>query len=1051
MPLNWEQLKQQGLSVSELMGRLQQDQVNQWQSEQPLKVEEYLNHFPSLRDDPENVLVLIMGEVIQRENHGQQIDEQEYQQRFPELSKQIKLQLEFHHAMGQVTATNTSLASSSTTTPLAGKLIAEKYILRECIGEGGMGTVWRAEQLSPVKRQVAVKLIKTGLDTRSVLARFEAERQALAIMDHPNIAKVLDGGLTSENEPYFVMELVKGVSIARYCDHCKLSIRERLELYLPICSAIQHAHQKGIIHRDIKPSNVLVALYDQKPVPKVIDFGVAKAIHTPLTEATLDTGIGNVVGTPEYMSPEQASLNNLDIDTRTDVYSLGVLLYELLTGNPPFRSEDYRKAGLLEMLRAIREEEPPRPSDRISTSKLLATISVNRAADSKKLVGSLRNDLDLIVMKALEKERSRRYDSAGNLAADLQSYLAGEPVQAHPPSALYRFRKFVHKNRTLVGVGVVVLLAILTAMTGIVLGYLHAQEQRDIAQNARDNEAAQLKIAQEEMRKAQNAEEQTLNAYRATTDLTIQELIGAKPVLGSKETAYLEKTLHLWEEFASREGTDQRSRNIRAEGQHRIGQFWDKLGNIDKAHAHFQKTLELRKSLAVEYPEDIGNQKTLARVYYDLSHSRSHQGQYEEAKRDCLLGRSILQKLVAQFPDVAEYQLALSNSHQVMGSIYAFTGDSEKSIEEMTKAGEYHRRLLKRYPTNLEYQGAAADNCNILAGAMLMQNRLPEAITHCLSARELLLAMLKKVPDDADYLSALGDNHNYLGSAYMEQKQLDKAEKEYREALSILDKLVELYPTVTDYRKKQVRSRTNLGSIYLLQGKYAQARAEMIASLDIWKLLSERNPQVTEYQINHAGTSCNLGKLFITQGKPGDAVPYLESAIKTLQPLVLKNPQEVQPRRFLANSTQQLGVAYYRLKKFNDSITTLDEALRWGEPNARLAVRAFRANALGQAGRLAEAVNEASQLSAVSGPTESTKWTEQQWFDFACVYTAASAIKEDTRKEYLDRAMQLLHRAVAAGYRNIQILKTEAVLEPLRQRDDFQQLLQQVTGKKPAK
>ncbi|HEV3386980.1 MAG TPA: serine/threonine-protein kinase, partial [Gemmata sp.] len=326
----------------------------------------------------------------------------------------------------------------------AGAVIAGKYTLVELIGEGGMGSVWRAEQTDPVKRFVAVKLIKAGMDSKQVLARFEAERQALALMDHPNIAKVLDGGL-HEHRPFFVMELVKGVPITDYCDRCKLTPKERLELFVPVCQAIQHAHQKGVIHRDIKPSNVLIALYDDKPVVKVIDFGVAKATSGALTERTIDTGFGGVVGTPQYMSPEQATFNNLDIDTRSDVYALGVLLYELLTGSPPFSRQELEKKGLLEVLRVVREEEPPRPSTKLSTADALLTLSANRGTEPKKLTGLLRNDLDWIVMKALEKDRARRYETATGFAADVQRYLSGEAVQAHPPSTGYRLKKFVRR------------------------------------------------------------------------------------------------------------------------------------------------------------------------------------------------------------------------------------------------------------------------------------------------------------------------------------------------------------------------------------------------------------------------------------------------------------------------------------------------------------------------------------------------------------------------------------------------------------------------------
>ncbi|MFO0915151.1 MAG: protein kinase [Pirellulales bacterium] len=347
----------------------------------------------------------------------------------------------------------------------AGQVIAGKYTLVDVVGEGGMGAVWRAKQTAPVKRYVAVKLIKAGMDSKQVVARFEAERQALALMDHPSIAKVLDGGL-HDRRPFFVMELVKGVPITEYCDKCRLAPSQRLELFVSVCHAIQHAHQKGIIHRDIKPSNVLVAMYDDKPVVKVIDFGVAKATGGTLTEATFDTGIASVVGTPLYMSPEQATFNNLDIDTRSDVYSLGALLYELLTGSPPFSKNELEKRGLLEILRVVREVEPPRPSTKVSTADALPTLSANRGTEPSKLTNLLRNELDWIVMKALEKDRARRYETANGFAADIQRYLSGEAVTAHPPSAVYRLRKFMRRYRMQVAAAFLLITTLIAGVIG---------------------------------------------------------------------------------------------------------------------------------------------------------------------------------------------------------------------------------------------------------------------------------------------------------------------------------------------------------------------------------------------------------------------------------------------------------------------------------------------------------------------------------------------------------------------------------------------------------
>jgi non-specific serine/threonine protein kinase/serine/threonine-protein kinase len=407
------------------------------------------------------------------------------------------------------------------------------YRLLERIGEGGFGDVYLAEQRRPVRRLVALKVLKPGMDTRQIIARFEAERQALALMDHPNIAKVFDAGTTRQGDretrrhgdketgrqevkerssvslspcllvslsypgrPYFGMELVKGVPITQYCDEHRLTPRQRLELLIPVCQAIQHAHQKGIIHRDIKPSNVLVAAYDGKPVPKVIDFGIAKALGQQLTERTLVTGFGAIVGTLEYMSPEQAEFNALDVDTRADIYSLGVLLYELLTGTTPLTRDRVRQTPMMEALRLIREEEPPKPSTRLSDSHdTLASISAQRQLEPARLTRELRGELDWIVMKCLEKDRGRRYETCSALARDLERYLNDEPVEACPPSAAYRLRKFVRKNRKwLTAAGAFAL--VLLAATGVSIGFaVKAMAAEKRATTALDGEAAERKQA----------------------------------------------------------------------------------------------------------------------------------------------------------------------------------------------------------------------------------------------------------------------------------------------------------------------------------------------------------------------------------------------------------------------------------------------------------------------------------------------------------------------------------------------------------------------------
>jgi serine/threonine protein kinase/tetratricopeptide (TPR) repeat protein len=366
------------------------------------------------------------------------------------------------------------------------------YKLLQQIGEGGFGIVFMAEQTEPVRRRVAIKVIKPGMDTRQVIARFEAERQALAVMDHPNIARVLDAGATETGRPYFVMELVRGTPITQYCDENSLSIRDRLTLFASVCQAIQHAHTKGIIHRDIKPTNVLVTRQDGQAVVKVIDFGIAKAMGQQLTEKTLFTNFAQMIGTPLYMSPEQAELSGTDIDTRSDIYSLGVLLYELLTGSTPVSKQQLKRAAFDEIRRIIREDEAQRPSNRISTSEAAPSIAAQRHTEPAKLTKLVRGELDWIVMKAIEKDRNRRYETANGFAADLQRYLADEPVQACPPSAVYRFRKFARRNRGRLAAAAILAAALLVAFSGI--GWALRDRQAREAEIARQQSERQLRL-----------------------------------------------------------------------------------------------------------------------------------------------------------------------------------------------------------------------------------------------------------------------------------------------------------------------------------------------------------------------------------------------------------------------------------------------------------------------------------------------------------------------------------------------------------------------------
>ena len=483
------------------------------------------------------------------------------------------------------------------------------YTLREQIGEGGMGVVFVAEQTEPVNRKVALKIIKPGMATKDVLARFQAERQTLAMMGHPHIAQVHDAGATESGLPYFVMELVRGVPITEFCDQREFTTEQRLRLFIDVCRAIQHAHQKGIIHRDIKPSNVLVTLHDDRPVAKVIDFGVAKAIDQELAQQTHYTRFAQMIGTPLYMSPEQAEMNTIDVDTRSDVYSLGVLLYELITGSTPFDRESFEQAGFDELRRMIREDDPPRPSQRVTTLEVqaLSTASHRRGVDGRQLKHSLRGDLDWISMKALEKDRTRRYETANELAADVQRLLSDEPVLAGPPSARYRFRKFAKRNKALVitsGIVAGVLLITTTISTSLAI-WAHNAEDR--ARKQADAANAATAVAQAAAKAEELHRQSAVLAARRSDQVAtflkeMLEGVGPSTALG-RDTELLREIL---DKTAARIDTElQDQPELEAEIRTVVGRVYHDLGDVATAEKMHVRALELRSEIYPEHHKDV--------------------------------------------------------------------------------------------------------------------------------------------------------------------------------------------------------------------------------------------------------------------------------------------------------------------------------------------------------------------------------------------------------------------------------------------------------------
>lgn len=622
-----------------------------------------------------------------------------------------------------------------------------RYRLLERIGEGGFGVVFMAEQTEPVRRIVALKVLKLGMDTGPIVARFEAERQALALMDHPNIARVLDAGTTDTGRPYFVMELVKGEAITAFCDRNRMSITERLELFASVCEAVQHAHTKGVIHRDIKPSNILVSFVDGKPAPKVIDFGIAKAVDRPLTEKAVFTELRQLVGTPEYMSPEQAE-GSRDIDTRTDVYSLGVVLYELLTGATPFESTKLRSAAYGEIQRIIREVEPPKPSTKLSGSaQSLPGVATNRRTEPGALTVLVRRELDWIVMKALDKDRSRRYESPSRLMADVRRFVKGETVEAVPPSVTYRLRKFVRRHR--VGVSSAALVA-----ASLILGLAAALQQRSVAIEQRADALAQKQEADkqraaadqrsEDLRKVVAFIDQSLGKSFSVFDTEVSKLSGslkAREALASAMNEQAEKA----PEVASGSVPLRRFKASTFErlGDLRGGTRSASKGDLEGALEAYTSASALRESLRIEQPEDPATLTDLAMVHRRLADIRMRMEQPERAAAEIAAERRLLEYAASKGVPGRPAKRLLAAMELQDARKHLDAGKLDEARKGYAKAETNYAELLSADPTSLTTQRDAETLHLHLGDLAMASNDAPAALKSYAKTLEFARNLLK--------------------------------------------------------------------------------------------------------------------------------------------------------------------------------------------------------------------------------------------------------------------------------------------------------------------
>ena len=782
-----------------------------------------------------------------------------------------------------------------------GALIAGKYKLLEELGTGGMGVVYLAEQMEPIQRRVALKIIKLGMDTRQVVARFETERQALAVMDHPNIARVFDAGATETGRPYFVMELARGIPITDYCDRHKLSARERLQLFIGVCQAVQHAHQKGIIHRDLKPSNILVVIQDDRAVPKIIDFGIAKATDHRLAQRTLFTEQGQLIGTPEYMSPEQAEMSGLDVDTRTDIYSLGVILYELLAGALPFDAGKLRSAAFGEIQRIIRETDPPKASTRLSTLKeTKAEIAEKRGTDPGSLVKLLRGDLDWITMKAMSKDRTRRYSTASELAAEVERYLRYEPVTAGPPSAAYRLRKYVKRHKLGVAAAAAVLLIILVGTAGTTIGFLRAVraekkavEEATTATRVSDflvdlfkvsdpSEARGNTITAREIldRGAKKVEEElagqpaiqarlmdTMGQVFQSLGLFDQALPLLKSALEIRRNTQGDRSLDVASslqsygylliakgDYAAAEPLLQEALAVRrrllgnghadvASSLASLGELNYMKGNFERAEKFFRESLDLRRRTFGREHIEISN------ILNDLAMTLKAKGDYGEAEPMYRESLAMRQKLLgSDHPAIAQ---SLNNLGMFLYQMFLNKKNDGVEAEKLLRqALEMNRRMLgNEHPE-------VSTNLNNLALLLREKGDYDQAIA---LFREVTEIDRKNLGDEHPYVANAMKN---LAAALVRKGDYESAQELFRQALGIQRK------TFAEQSWQVATTKLLLGASYIEEKRYQEAEA----------LLLEAFPIIEKaFSISHPRTQAavkSLISLYEAWGKPEKAAEY---------------------------------------------------------------------------------------------------------------------------------------------------------------------------------
>ncbi len=790
----------------------------------------------------------------------------------PALRERLEALLLAHESAGMFMAPRESPMGDRPQLPLQGigdeqgKRIG-RYKLLQKLGEGGCGVVWMAEQQEPVRRRVALKVIKLGMDTKNVIARFEAERQALALMDHPNIARVLDAGSTESGRPYFVMELVPGIPITKYCDQHNLSTTARLVLFGQVCYAIQHAHQKGIIHRDLKPSNILVTLNDGEPMPKVIDFGIAKATQGRLTDQTLFTAFEQFIGTPAYMSPEQAEMSGIDIDTRSDIYSLGVLLYELLTGRPPFDPKSLLQAGLDEIRRIIREVEPLRPSTRLNT---LAdgdrdTIARQRGLAYTQLSVILRGDLDWIVMKALEKNRNRRYETASGFALDIQRHLQNEPVSARPPTTAYKISRFVRRNRFTVT-------AVASVAFALIAGTVASMNQAARAKRAEHVANLERRKALEERARA-------------------EDLLGF--MLGDLRTQVA-----------------------------KVGRL-DVLESVgDKATTYFSA----RKAEGMEDPDLVRYAKALTQI----GEIRMDQARYTEAAAAFSEAYNYTSALVARHPNNGDMLFERGQAEYWNGFVHWKRGELKATYDWFIRYRDTSLTLIALDSSRKDWQSELAYSQQNIATLTLEKDEFDAARADFVAELATLEKLLDADPNDSDLIFRISDVHSWLGGLAEKQGEFAEAIKEYSIQITKLEQLAKSSSAAASWRFKLADALLYQTDMAMVTAQYPTAQEWLKKSQKLLTELTALDPANRRWEVTLLDARMKEASLLKQAGNLAGALSEADGVLSRFEKIISDEPSDQVFARWLAKALTLNAQIRANLKEDSASAMA-DRAIDSGE------------------------------------------------------------------------------------------------------------------------